>query len=72
MWFFWPFEGDYWILRLAPDYSAAVVGSPDRATLWFLSRKPIMEAGLYEEWNKSLAGDGFDMSNLSRTHQSSK
>lgn len=30
--------GDYWIFRLAEDYSYAVVGSPDYASLWILSR----------------------------------
>ena len=72
VWFFWPFEGDYWILRLAPDYSAAVVGSPNRQTLWFLSRQPTMDEGRYEEWRKSLAPDGFDMSRLIRTTQNAK
>jgi len=72
VWFFWPFEGDYWILRLTPDYSAVVVGSPDRRTLWFLSRKPAMDESLYEEWRRSLAADGFDLSKLIRTAQSSK
>lgn len=32
--------GDYWILRLEPDYSAALVGTPDRKYLWVLSREP--------------------------------
>ena len=36
--FFWPFYGDYWIFDLAPDYSYALVGSPDRRYLWILSR----------------------------------
>jgi apolipoprotein D and lipocalin family protein len=30
--------GDYWVLHLESDYSAAVVGSPDRKFLWVLSR----------------------------------
>jgi len=34
--------GDYWILGLAPDYSWAVVGSPDRKYLWVLSRTAAM------------------------------
>lgn len=37
--------GDYWILGLAPDYSWAVVGSPDRKYLWVLSRAAVMDPG---------------------------
>ncbi len=41
--FFWPFSGKYWIIALAPDYSYAVVGHPNRDYLWILSRKPVMD-----------------------------
>lgn len=44
--FFGP-EGDYWILDLAADYSWAIVGEPNRESLWILSRKPQMDSGLY-------------------------
>ncbi|MEM5518563.1 lipocalin family protein [Henriciella sp. AS95] len=30
--------GDYWILHLEPDYSAALVGSPNGKYLWILAR----------------------------------
>jgi len=32
--------GDYQILALGPEYDHAVVGTPDRAYLWVLSRAP--------------------------------
>ncbi len=40
-WLSWlPFVwGDYWILQLEPDYSMALVGTPDRKFLWVLSRE---------------------------------
>jgi apolipoprotein D and lipocalin family protein len=38
--FFWPFEADYWVLEVDPNYSIAVVGSPDRKSFWILSRSP--------------------------------
>ncbi|MDX5347169.1 MAG: lipocalin family protein [Hymenobacteraceae bacterium] len=41
--FFWPFKGDYWILDLADDYSYALVGSPDRESLWVLARTPRLD-----------------------------
>lgn len=34
-----PSYGNYWILKLEPDYSVALVGSPDRDTLWLLARE---------------------------------
>jgi apolipoprotein D and lipocalin family protein len=33
-------EGDYWILHLEPDYSAALVGDPSGKYLWILARAP--------------------------------
>ena len=35
-----PAEGNYWIIALEPDYSAALVGTPDRDYLWLLARSP--------------------------------
>ena len=35
--------GDYWIWNIAPNYSYAMVGSPDRQTLWILSRMPYLD-----------------------------
>ncbi len=34
------FAGDYWILRVNNSYTRAVVGSPDKDYLWFLSKNP--------------------------------
>jgi apolipoprotein D and lipocalin family protein len=34
-----PDYGNYWVLKLAPDYSIALVGSPDRDSLWLLARE---------------------------------
>jgi len=36
--FFWPFEGDYWVIGLAEDYGWALVGEPSGRYLWILSR----------------------------------
>src|SRR5690242_18353737 len=30
-------EGDYWVLKIDPDYTVALVGTPDRKHLWLLS-----------------------------------
>ena len=40
------FWGDYWIFDLAPDYSYAVVGTPDHRFGWILSRTPTLPTGV--------------------------
>jgi apolipoprotein D and lipocalin family protein len=46
--FFWPFEGDYYIIDLDPDYQYAVVGEPSRKFFWILSRTPSMDAATFD------------------------
>ncbi len=65
--FFWPFEGDYWILDLDPKYQYAVVGSPDRKSFWILSRTPTM-ANEFVDWLIALFQEsGFDLSKIIKT-----
>ena len=62
--------GDYWIIDLADDYSAAVVGSPDRQYLWLLARTPAVSAETYQAMLAAAAGQGYDIDRLERTaHQ---
>ncbi|PRY53883.1 apolipoprotein D and lipocalin family protein [Arcticibacter pallidicorallinus] len=69
--FQWPFKGKYWILELAPDYSYAMVGHPNRNYLWILSRKPWMEMDVYKKLLMSADRKGFDVSRLRITPQKS-
>ncbi|TXK38139.1 lipocalin family protein [Pontibacter qinzhouensis] len=62
--FFWPFKGDYWILDLADDYSYALVGAPDRESLWILSRKPVLDAATYEQLVQLAKQKGFPVQDL--------
>ncbi len=62
--FFGPFEGDYWILDLDPNYRWAAVGSPNRRYLWIISRTPQMDPGLLGRIRARLAAQGFDVSRL--------
>jgi apolipoprotein D and lipocalin family protein len=39
-----PRTGNYWILDVAADYQAALVGTPDRRHLWLLVRSPAIAA----------------------------
>lgn len=62
--FFGPFEGDYWILDLDPNYRWAAVGSPNRRYLWILSRTPQIDPTLLGRIRARLAAQGFDVSRL--------
>ena len=66
--FFWPFEGDYWILDLDPEYSYAVVGSPDRKSFWILSRSSILPTSWVKSIKSRFESLGFDLSDLVMTH----
>lgn len=61
--------GDYWIIGLAPDYSWAVVGSPDRKYLWVLSRTPQLDDAAWKKALEAARTNGFDESKLVKTPQ---
>jgi apolipoprotein D and lipocalin family protein len=67
--FFWPFEGDYWIIDLDPSYRWAVVGEPRRRYLWILSRTPTLDAHTYDAILARLPDAGYDPTRLLRTPQ---
>lgn len=70
--FFWPFYGDYWVIDLGENYEYAVVGHPSRNYLWILSRKPQMDAAVYEGILSRLKAQGYDLSRLQKTLQPSQ
>jgi len=70
--FFWPFEGDYWILDLDADYTYAVVGDPSRSFLWILSRTPQLDAGLLDAIIEWLPSIGYDPERLIMVEQSTE
>ena len=67
--FFWPFKGKYWIIDLAPDYTYAVVGHPNRNYLWILSRSASMDDILYQEIISRIEAKGYDVSKILKTKQ---
>jgi len=67
--FFWPFEGDYWIMDLAEDYTYAVVGDPGRTFLWILSRTPELDADTLDGILEWLPSQGFDPERLIMVEQ---
>jgi apolipoprotein D and lipocalin family protein len=67
--FFWPFYGDYWIIRLGEAYDYAVIGAPNRKYLWILSRTPKMDETLFFQLTEFAKSKGFDVTKLIITRQ---
>ncbi len=57
-------SGDYWVLKLAEDYSISLVGTPDREYLWLLSRMPSLYERVKEEFLSEARRQGFDLTRL--------
>lgn len=61
--------GDYWVLKLAEDYSVALVGSPDQKNLWLLSRTPRLSETVEQEYRAEALRQGFDLTGWIRPVQ---
>ncbi len=63
-------QGKYWVLELDANYQWALVGDPDRASLYVLSRTPTLDEGIYQELLKAaVEKHGYDISRLIKTRQ---
>jgi len=62
--FFWPFYGDYWIIKLDDNYSYSVVGTPNRKFLWILSRTKQIDNELNLQLIEFAKSKGFNVDNL--------
>ena len=56
--------GDYQIIALAPDYSHAVIGTPDRKYLWVLARTPTLDPVVYRMLLEDARAQGFDVARV--------
>jgi apolipoprotein D and lipocalin family protein len=63
--------GNYWVLDLTDDYSAALVGEPSRKYLWVLARTPVLPDSTYDRMLATARRQGFDVARLvkSRTQR---
>lgn len=57
-------QGNYWIIELAPDYSAALVGTPDRKFLWLLARQEVLPPAVKESYLRRARAEGFDTTKM--------
>lgn len=63
--FFWPFRGNYWIVKLDQEnYSYTVVSDPKREYLWILSRDLAIDEAVYQDILDWLENNGWDLSRL--------
>ncbi|MEO8327769.1 MAG: lipocalin family protein [Nitrospirota bacterium] len=65
-------HGNYWILRIDPDYRLAIVGTPDRDYLWILARTPSIDEASYQDMVSFSQRLGFHTDDLIRTPASPK
>ncbi|AVH13229.1 lipocalin family protein [Acinetobacter indicus] len=57
-------KGDYWILKLDPEYQTALVGDPSRKYLWLLHRHPQLDEATQNEYLAQAKSLGYDLSDL--------
>ncbi|MDS7967648.1 lipocalin family protein [Acinetobacter sp. ABJ_C1_1] len=62
-------KGDYWVLRVDPDYQVALVGGPSTDYLWILSRSPQIDQATYNSYLQTAKYYGYDVSKLIKTKQ---
>ena len=67
--FFGPFEGDYWVLDHAPDYSWSIVGEPRGRYLWILSRTAQIAPALRADLIERVRARGYSVDALHWTQQ---
>lgn len=65
-------KGDYWILKIDPDYTTALVGSPDRKYLWLLARQPQLDDATRRQYLDHARQQGFDLAELIDTPQTGR
>ena len=60
-----PFSrGDYWVLRVDPEYKVALVGGPSHKYLWILSREPQLDEATYQSYLETAKHYGYDVTKL--------
>ena len=62
-------RADYLVLEVAPDYSWALIGQPNRKLAWLFAREPRMDEARYRELVARFARFGYDPTRLQRVPQ---
>ena len=67
--FLWLIRADYLVLEVAPDYSWALVGQPNRKLAWVFARNPAMDDALYTTLLEKFRSYGYDPAKFMRVTQ---
>lgn len=67
--FFWPFKGEYNVIKLASDYRYAIVMGDSKRSLWILSKTQKMSIQDYQEVIEFLDVQGFNVQKILITKQ---
>ena len=62
-------RGDYWILKIDPQYQMVLVGEPKRKYMWLLSRDPHPDEAKVTEFLRYAQTVGFNTKDIIRTKQ---
>ncbi|AQP48208.1 hypothetical protein BW730_12545 [Tessaracoccus aquimaris] len=54
-------QGDYWVLKIAGDYSVSLVGTPDHKNLWLLAREPELDEAVASDYLDEARRQGFSL-----------
>ena len=60
-------KGDYWVLKIDPDYQTALVGEPGKEYLWLLHRGTTLDEATQREYLSYAESLGYDLSDLIHT-----
>jgi apolipoprotein D and lipocalin family protein len=60
----WPLSAKYWVLAVAPDYSWALLGTPNHKMVWVLSRTASLAPDVLTQAESQAASQGFNTGKL--------
>lgn len=69
--FFWPFKGDYQIMKLDDNYKVAMVGNQSRKYLWLLSRTPTLPQATIDAYLSEAKNQGYEIQQMQKTNHES-
>ena len=67
--FFGFVNGPYYVIDIDDKYQRALVGSPDRRTLWILARTPTIDKKAYDELVQKAVENEFNVANFVKVYQ---
>ena len=68
-WWWFPFDADYLIIGLHPDYEWTAIGVPNQKYLWVMSQKSQMPEEQLQSILKDLAAKGYNTEHVERVPQ---